>query len=82
MERIELSEQDLIEAVLAAQDQNTPTGGALTMRDLMRETGLSAKALRLRLWQLKDAGRLEVRRVNVPTLDERSQHVPAYKLKR
>ena len=81
MDRIELSERDLIEAVLAAQPQDTPTGGALTMRELIGQTGLSDKRLRDRLHQLQDEGRLDVRVLLKRSLDGKLVRVPGYRLK-
>lgn len=80
-ERIELTESDLIEALLAAQAPDAQGGGALSVRELMTQTGLSEKGVRKRLWKLLDAGRLECQLVGKPTLDGRTQKVPAYRLR-
>jgi DNA-binding transcriptional regulator PaaX len=81
-ERIELTEQDLIEAILTAQAAAAGgDAGALTIRELVERTGLSTDRVRTKLHGLQNAGRLEVCRVLRMTLDERTQLVPAYRLK-
>lgn len=79
-ERIELTEQDLIEAVLQAQADQGPAG-ALTIRDLVKRTGRTDTTIRTKLHELREAGRLEVLQVRRATLDGRVQPVPAYRLK-
>lgn len=80
-ERVELTEQDLIEALLAAQPHDTPAEGALTVREIMQETGWSEKRVRAQLHQLDSEGRLEVRRVCKRVLTGAMSPLPAYRLK-
>lgn len=82
MEHIELTEQDLIEAVLEAQAARAEGAeGALTMRELIKQTGWGERRVQLRLDELKCGGRLDVVRVNREALDGRMVRVPAYRLR-
>ena len=79
MARIELTEVDLIEALLAAQ-QNQDDGGALTVADIVDQTGLSREAVRKRLHLLEMEQRLTVTRVARKCLDGLVRRVPGYRL--
>lgn len=54
------------------QDARVSAGnpeGAFTMRDLVRETGRSQTTLRRELWELQEAGLLEVLRIKTLRID-------------
>ena len=82
-ERIELTEQDLIEAILQAQAQGAsgPAAGALTLRELQTQTGWGYDRVRMRMRQVHMEGRLESIRVMTTTIDGRMSTVPAYRLR-
>lgn len=80
MGRIELTEQDLIEAILEAQAGEGPAG-ALTVHDLVEKTGMWDGCIREKLRRLQAMGRLDVCKVRRATIDGRVQAVPAYRLK-
>lgn len=80
MDRIELTEQDLIEAILAAQSAEGPSG-ASTTAELAERTGMSLERVRARLHKLAGEGRLEVCHVLRRALDGKMQPLPAYRMK-
>jgi hypothetical protein len=81
-ERIELTERDLIEALLAAQVGNDgDQSGAMTVWQMEQETGRSKNWIRTKLRLLYEAGRVECVRVPRTMLDGRKSSAPAYRLK-
>jgi len=80
-ERIELTERDIIEALLAAQvGTNGGSSGAMTVWDLAQTTGRSPNWVRAKLRVLYEAGRVEVVRVSRTMMDGRPSTSPAYRL--
>jgi DNA-binding Lrp family transcriptional regulator len=79
-ERIELTELDLLEAVLAANAGPDATG-ALSVYDLAEQTGHCENWVRARLRRLERAGRLEVLTVPGRRLDGHRCVTPVYRLK-
>lgn len=77
MEKI--TEQDLIEAILAASATG-PDAAGLTAAELVDRSGMSEKWVRKRLRALKTAGRLAVGRAGRETIDGRVVRVPVYSL--
>lgn len=81
-ERIELTERDLIEALLAAQvGSDGDQSGAMTVWQMEQATGRSKNWIRAKLRLLYEAGRVEVVRVPGKMLDGRKYTQPAYRLK-
>jgi hypothetical protein len=80
-ERIELTERDLIEAVLASAEAQGAAQGALTTAELAEQAGMSYTLTLAKLHRLQKEGRLEVVRMRRQSLDGRTTWVPAYRLK-
>jgi len=77
--RIELTESDLIEALLAAQASECGADGALTVWEMVEQSGLSDTLVRRRLRKMMD--RLECVKVMRVRIDGLRMPVPAYRLK-
>lgn len=79
--RIELTESDLIAALLEARGEPGNADGALTMREIVQQTQWGERRLQLKLEEMKRAGRIEVVRVEREALDGRLVRVPGYRLR-
>jgi hypothetical protein len=81
-ERIELTEGDLVQAILEAQ-QDLPNGetGALTVLDLVDQTKRGPDFVRRGLRALQREDRLQVVKVWRTSLDGRTYPAPGYKLR-
>ena len=79
--RIELTEQDLIEALTAAGAATDGPAGAVSVWELSRKTGHSCRWVREQLKRLELEGRLEVTRRASHRLDGQPCTTPVYRLK-
>lgn len=78
---MEFTEQELIDALEQARLDEANAAGALTMDELVKATGRSKTTLRRELWSLKDADRLEVKRVKKQRIDGVWTVTTAYRVK-
>ena len=80
-DRFVLTETDLIEALLQAQE-HAGGRGALTVAEIVAQTGLSREIVLVRLRRIKAERGLVCVRVRREALDGRWMVVPAYRLER
>lgn len=78
--QVEITEDDLVAAVLAAYEPDDDSIG-MTTRELIAKTGRCNKSVLQQLRRLKDAGRLEVAQRRDESIDGRVIRVPVYVLK-
>lgn len=81
MGRIELTEQDLIAALTAAQVGATDEGGGVSVFELALLTGHCERWVREKLKLLAHQGRVEVSHRPGRMLDGRPMSLPVYRLK-
>jgi predicted transcriptional regulator len=74
------TERELIDALEQARSVEANAAGALTMDELVKATGRSRNTLRRELWQLKNRGLLEVRRVKKQRIDGVWTGTAAYRI--
>jgi predicted ArsR family transcriptional regulator len=81
MERVSVTQAELIAALQAAADRRTEDPeGALTVADLSENLGWSDKIVRRELRKLMKTDRLETVKVLRETIAGHSTHVPAYRV--
>ncbi len=81
MADLEITHDDLLSALLAAQTQEGDDGRALTSQEIQERTGWSDKRVRARLHELQRAGKLSVVWVQRLNLFGAMQARPGYQLK-
>ena len=81
MERVCVTEAELIDAVRDAMSGADASDDGMTLGEMGTATGVGAKRLRLALRTLLDAGRLEVGRRLITSIDGRKCFVPVYRVK-
>ena len=72
---------DILDALMARAGEDIDSNGAITRKEMMKETGMSRTAVMRRLAELKDEGRLTVIYVKEERVDGQMGKVPAYKLR-
>jgi len=77
---IQITEDELVAAVLASYVDAGDDRGMTTV-ELIEQTGKSSKWIYIQLRRLRSAGRLELARRQLETIDGRLVTVPAYVLK-
>ena len=81
MERVEVSENELIQALMSATVSEENPHGALTMNEIREATGMPVTRIRIELHRLKDEGKLGVTKVTQINLAGYAQGRAAYYVK-
>lgn len=82
MDRISITEAEILSALRAAADTPDGDDGALTMRQMMELTGWGDRKVREHVRRMIASGAAEPVRVPRPTLAGNVQPTPAYRLTR
>ena len=79
---VDITSDDLLQALLAAQDAADAPADGLTRQEIMAATGWGRQTVINRLQDLYNQGRLEVGKRRVRNMAGYAHYKPVYKLKR